>query len=108
MTEYDVSGKTLIPFNTNGGYGVGSSFDDVRKLAPDAEILPGFSIKGGLEDEILAEVELRHNKVIDLYRNLLDQAPIASVGALLENVLQQQQHELEQMMRGPAQQKHAP
>src|SRR5699024_3835169 len=25
LSEYDLSGKTVIPFNTNGGYGLGSS-----------------------------------------------------------------------------------
>ena len=51
LHTYDFSGKILIPFNTNGGYGVGSGFDDVKELAPDAQILKGLSIKGGLEKE---------------------------------------------------------
>lgn len=51
LRAYDFSGKVLIPFNTNGGYGVGSGFDDVKELAPNAQILTGISIKGGLEKE---------------------------------------------------------
>lgn len=58
LNEYDLSGKTVIPFNTNGGYGVGSSFQAVEALSPDANVLEGFSIKGGLErDGILLAVE---------------------------------------------------
>jgi len=49
LHEYDLSGKTVIPFNTNGGYGVGSSFQTVQDLCPDSNILKGFSIKGGSE-----------------------------------------------------------
>lgn len=49
LNEYDLSGKTVIPFNTNGGYGVGSSFRQVENLCPDSNIPEGFSIKGGLE-----------------------------------------------------------
>lgn len=47
--EYDLSGKTVIPFNTNGGYGLGSSIRQVENLCPDSNILEAFSIKGGLE-----------------------------------------------------------
>ncbi|HKH59409.1 MAG TPA: flavodoxin, partial [Flavitalea sp.] len=32
LREYDLSGKTIIPFNTNAGYGVGSSFQTVNDL----------------------------------------------------------------------------
>jgi flavodoxin len=49
LHEYDLSGKTVIPFNTNGGYGVGSGFETVKELSPNSTVLEGFSIKGGLE-----------------------------------------------------------
>ncbi len=49
LHQYDLNGKTVIPFNTNAGYGVGSSFETVEKLCPDANIPEGFSIKGGIE-----------------------------------------------------------
>lgn len=51
LNKYSLSGKTVIPFNTNGGYGVGNSFQTVKDLCPDAMILRGFSIKGGLEKD---------------------------------------------------------
>ena len=49
LHEYDLKGKTVIPFNTNGGYGPGSSFQTVRELCPRSTILEGFTIRGGSE-----------------------------------------------------------
>ncbi len=49
LHEYDLRGKTVIPFNTHGGYGTGSSFQQVGSLCVDCNILQGFSIRGGLE-----------------------------------------------------------
>lgn len=49
LTENNLEGKTVIPFNTNAGYGVGSSFDTIEILCPNSKILEGFSIKGGKE-----------------------------------------------------------
>ena len=49
LHEYDLSNKTIIPFNTNDGYGIGSSFETVKELCPNSTILEGFSIKGGLD-----------------------------------------------------------
>lgn len=49
LNQYNLSGKTLVPFNTNGGYGIGSSFETVKQLCPDSNILEGFSTKGGEE-----------------------------------------------------------
>ncbi len=49
LTANDLSGKTVNPFNTNAGYGVGSGFKMNRDLCPDSKILEGFSIKGGVE-----------------------------------------------------------
>lgn len=51
LRKHDLGGSTLIPFNTHGGYGVGSSFRAVDDLCSDAEILDGFSTRGGLERE---------------------------------------------------------
>ena len=49
LTQYDLSGKTVIPFNTNGGFGIGSSFETVKQLCPNSEVLDGFSTQGGKE-----------------------------------------------------------
>lgn len=49
LKQNDLSGKTIIPFNTNGGYGIGSTFETVRQLCPNSKILEGYSTRGGLE-----------------------------------------------------------
>ncbi|MCU7552661.1 flavodoxin [Chitinophagaceae bacterium LB-8] len=49
LHQYNLKGKTVIPFNTNAGYGVGSSFQTVKELCPGSKILEGFEMKGGVE-----------------------------------------------------------
>jgi len=49
LHQYNLSGKTVIPFNTNAGYGVGSGFETVKELCPKSKILEGFEIRGGVE-----------------------------------------------------------
>jgi len=49
LHQYELKGKTVIPFNTNGGYGPGSSFQTVRELCPQSTILQGFTTEGGSE-----------------------------------------------------------
>lgn len=58
LSQYELSGKTVVPFNTNGGYGIGSTFSTVKELCPNSEVLEGFSTKGGVErDGILFVME---------------------------------------------------
>ncbi len=49
LRQYSLKGKTVIPFNTNGGYGVGSSFQTVRELCPQSTVVQGFTTRGGSE-----------------------------------------------------------
>ena len=49
LHQYDLSNKTVIPFNTNAGYGVGSGFETVKELCPHSKVLEGFIITGGVE-----------------------------------------------------------
>ncbi|RYF76161.1 MAG: flavodoxin [Cytophagaceae bacterium] len=49
LRQYDFSGKTIIPFNSNGGYGIGSTFDTVKQLCPNSNVLEGFTTRGGSE-----------------------------------------------------------
>jgi flavodoxin len=49
LRQHNLKGKTVIPFNTNAGYGVGSSFQTVRDLCPQCTVLEGFSTRGGVE-----------------------------------------------------------
>src|SRR5574344_34356 len=44
--DYDLNGKTLIPFTTHEGSGLGNADSDLRKVYPKANILSGFSIYG--------------------------------------------------------------
>ena len=41
LESYDFSGKTLIPFCTSGGSGLGETADNFRRLAPGAKVLEG-------------------------------------------------------------------
>lgn len=49
LNDYNLAGKTVIPFNTNAGYGIGSTFDTVRQLCRGSKVLEGYSTKGGVE-----------------------------------------------------------
>ncbi|WP_240183014.1 flavodoxin [Pedobacter jeongneungensis] len=49
LRRYDLKGKTVIPFNTNAGYGIGSTFDTVKELCPYSKVIEGFTMKGGIE-----------------------------------------------------------
>lgn len=49
LHQYNLSGKTVIPFNTNGGYGIGSCIETVKELCPNSKVLEAFSTKGGEE-----------------------------------------------------------
>lgn len=58
LNKYDLSEKTVVPFNTNAGYGIGSSFATVKELCPDSKVLEGFSTEGGVErDGVLFVME---------------------------------------------------
>ncbi|MES2267568.1 MAG: flavodoxin [Bacteroidota bacterium] len=49
LHQYNLAGKTIIPFNTNAGYGIGTSFQTVKSLCPNSKVLEGFTMKGGIE-----------------------------------------------------------
>lgn len=67
LKEYDLEGKTVIPFNSNAGYGIGSSFQTVKELCPKSSILEGFSVKGGIErDGILFVMEGEKEKQVQV------------------------------------------
>lgn len=44
LESYDLSGKTVIPFNTHGGSGFAGTISSIRSLQPNAEVLDGLSI----------------------------------------------------------------
>jgi len=49
LKQYNLSGKTVIPFNTNAGYGIGNSFDTVKELCTNCKVSDGFTMQGGVE-----------------------------------------------------------
>lgn len=44
LDTYDLSGKTVAPFNTSGGSGFSGSLDTIAEMEPDAEITEGLSL----------------------------------------------------------------
>jgi len=57
LEEYDFSGKTIIPFCTHEGSGLGRSGRDIAKLCPKAKLLKGLAIRGSSVDRARGEVE---------------------------------------------------
>jgi flavodoxin len=47
LDSYDFSGKTIVPYCTHEGSGLGSSERDIKKHCPTAKVLSGLAIKGG-------------------------------------------------------------
>lgn len=41
--DYDLSGKTIIPFVTSGGSGFSDTISTIKSMEPDAEVLDGLS-----------------------------------------------------------------
>lgn len=58
LEHYNLSGKTIIPFCTNEGSGMGKSESDLKNICKGAVIKKGLSIHG-------AEAENSENKVTD-------------------------------------------
>jgi flavodoxin len=46
LSEYDFSGKTIVPFCTHGGSGLGRSITDIAALCPHSTILDGLAVWG--------------------------------------------------------------
>jgi flavodoxin len=56
LSEYDFSGKTIVPFCTHEGSGLGRSATDISKLCPKSTLLDGVAIRG-------RDVKTAQNKV---------------------------------------------
>ena len=46
LTEYDFAGKTIAPFCTNEGSGLGRSIADIKALCTKSTILDGLAVRG--------------------------------------------------------------
>ncbi len=51
LEHMDFSGKTIRPFCTHEGSGLGSSLRDIRRLCPGAAVETGLAIRGGSVDQ---------------------------------------------------------
>ena len=54
VESYDFAGKTLIPFATSGGSGMGRTVDELKKLCPGANWKAG-KMMNGVSDKALAD-----------------------------------------------------
>jgi flavodoxin len=57
LENYDFTGKTIIPICTHEGSAMGSSVSDIKKLAPNAEVVSGLDVRGGRVGSAKDEVE---------------------------------------------------
>lgn len=46
LESYDLSGKTVVPFATSGGSGMGKTASILQKSCPAARVLPGKRLSG--------------------------------------------------------------
>ena len=56
LSQHDLSGKTLVPFITHGGYGQGRSMNVVREHAARASVLNPFVMEADQERRTLTQV----------------------------------------------------
>ena len=56
LSQHDLSGRTLVPFITHGGYGLGQSLSVVSEHAPQARLLEGFSLEADQERRTFEQV----------------------------------------------------
>lgn len=50
LEEYDLSGKTIVPFCTTLGAGIEESRRDIQSLSPNAIVLEGLTLRTGRQD----------------------------------------------------------
>lgn len=58
LTQYDFSGKTIIPFCTHEGSEFGNSLSDLKKMCPKSKILQGLAINGSKAHNSSDQIEL--------------------------------------------------
>ena len=57
IEDNGLNGKTIIPFCTHGGGGLGHSIQDLQKLCPNSKILKAFSISGNRANDASSAVK---------------------------------------------------
>ncbi|WP_368488491.1 flavodoxin [Clostridium sp. BJN0013] len=61
--SYDFSRKTIIPFCTHGGGGMGRSTTDIKKLCPNSNVLEGLAIRGSSVNKARKDVSAWLSKI---------------------------------------------
>ena len=56
LSAHDLAGKTVVPFITHGGYGLGSSERVIAQHAPNARLQPAFSMQADQERQTMDRV----------------------------------------------------
>lgn len=66
LSEYNLEGKTIIPFCTHGGGGKARCLSDIGKLCPKSTLLEGIAIPGNSAKSSQSEVDkwLKEIKVV--------------------------------------------
>ncbi len=57
LDEYDLSGKTIVPFVTSGGSGFSGSVEEIEDAEPDAEVREGLSLSDSEATDAQRDVE---------------------------------------------------
>ena len=55
IESYDFAGKTIVPFCTSGGSGLGPAGDNMLALAPGAKLGKGMRSSSGVSEKELAQ-----------------------------------------------------
>lgn len=58
LEHFDFSGKTIKPFCTHEGSGMGGSEKDIKKLCPGAKLEKGLAIRGASVEQSKKEIEI--------------------------------------------------
>jgi flavodoxin len=64
LEEYNLSGKTIIPFCTNEGSGFGSSLNDLKKKCSKSKFLDGLAVRGSDVKKAQKEVNAWIDKIM--------------------------------------------
>ena len=56
LEQYNFAGKTVIPFCTHGGSGLGDSVSDIKKTLPQANVLSGLAVRGSESSKSQTEI----------------------------------------------------
>ena len=54
VESYDLTGKTVIPFCTSGGSGLGDTAKNLKELAPGANVMEGMRFSARTADQVMA------------------------------------------------------